>query len=199
MQRLLLLPFYPLLVHLAVLRQSAVLAGAALLVLAGLSLFEPLARGHRRAWLALGGCALALAGCVALGIAPWLLYLPPVAFPLLVLIAFAESLRPGRTPLVSTIATGLHGPLPPALVRYTRGVTWLWTLVVGGMLAANLAFSLGGSREAWSLFTNGGDYALLASVFLLEYGWRRLRFRSLEQPPFRDYLRHVLAHRPGLA
>lgn len=199
MLRLLVLPLYPLLVHLAVLRQSSALAGAALLVLVAIGLAAALAAGRRAAWLALAGAAAAIAALSALGAAPWLLYLPPLLFPLAVFHAFASSLRPGRTPLVGAIATSIHGELTPELAAYTRAVTWLWTLVVGGLLLANLAFTLAGSREGWSLFTNGGDYALIAAVFLLEYAWRRLRFRRLEQPRFADYLRRVLAHRPGLA
>lgn len=198
MGRLLLAPLYPLLVHVAVLRQSALLAAGALLLLAILSLYSPLAAGRRAAWLALPAIAAALAALLAFGAVPWLLYLPPVLLPLLILGSFAASLRPGRTPLVSAIAATVHGPLPPALKRYTRAVTWLWTLVIAAMLAVNLALSLGASRQAWSLFTNGGDYLLLGSVFILEYLWRRIRFRALPEPSFIDHLRLVLRHRPQL-
>ncbi|GAC1629742.1 MAG: hypothetical protein NVS9B10_21380 [Nevskia sp.] len=189
---------YPLLVHLAVLRHSALLAGLALFLLALVTLYAPLAAGRRGAWLALLGIA-ALLVLLPVGGTSWLLYLPPIAFPLVILASFAVSLLPGRTPLVSAIAARVHGLLPPALAAYTRRVTWLWTLVIAGMLAVNLELSFGGSREAWSLFTNGGDYLLLVSVFLLEYLWRRARFRGLPEPSFADYLRLVLRHRPGIA
>lgn len=199
MFRLLLAPLYPLLVHLAVLRHSAGLAAAALLLLAALSLFTPLREGRRGAWLALAIIALALAAAWHVGSVHALLYLPPLVFPALVLWAFAESLRPGRTALVSVIATQIQGPLPPAVQAYTRRVTWLWTLVIAALLGTNLLLSFGPSQQAWSAFTNGGDYLLIAAVFLLEYAWRRLRFPELEQPSFPHYLRQVLQHRPGPA
>ena len=199
MLRLLLLPPYPILVHLAVLRHSGLLAGLALFLLVLATLYTPLAEGRRGAWLALLAAAMLLAALSIAGAAPWLLYLPPIVFPLVVFGSFAASLQPRRTPLVTAIALRVHGALPPALLRYTRNVTWLWTLVIGGMLAVNLYLSFGDSREVWSWFTNGGDYLLLTSVFLLEYGWRRLRFRDLQEPPFSDYLRLVLKHRPGIA
>ncbi len=199
MLRLFLLPAYPLLVHLAVLRESAALAGIALFVFAALSLFDSLLAGQRSAWLGLGASTAAILGLVRYGGAEWLLYLPPIALPMIVLLAFGNSLLPGRTPLVSAMATRVHGPLPAPLARYTRGVTWLWTLVIAVMLLLNLVLSLRSSRAAWSAFTNGGDYLLLIGVFLGEYAVRRLRFRALRQPRFLDYLRLVAQHRPGNA
>jgi uncharacterized membrane protein len=199
MIRLLLTPLYPLLVHLAVLGNSAWIAGLALFLLAALTLYPALHAARRAAWMGLIGIGAVLVALAQIGTTTWLLYVPPIAFPLVVLGAFASSLLPGRTALVSSIAASVHGPLPESLARYTRAVTWLWVIVIGGMLAANLVLSFGESRHRWSLFTNGGDYLLLTSVFLLEYAWRRFRFRHLREPSFADYLRLVLRHRPGIA
>ncbi len=196
--QLILLPAYPLLVHFAVLRNSPYLAGLALLVLAAFCLYRPLVAGRGAAWLGLGAIALGLTTLVPYDAAIRMLYLPPIAWPLAVLLSFAISLLPGRTPLVSAIAARVHQPMPPGLAAYTRGVTWLWTLVIALMLTANLALTFSGSRLSWSAFTNGGDYLVLVAVFLGEYLVRRLRFRTLEQPRFIDYLRLVFRYRPGV-
>lgn len=197
MLRLLLLVAYPLLVHLSVVRASATLAGLCLPLLAAVMLYAPLARRERGAWLGFALVVVLSAGLIRYGGAIAVLYLPPLLLPLAALVGFAGSLLPGRTPLVSQIAAQVHGPLPAPLARYTRGVTWLWALTIGALLAANLGMTTFGSRDAWSRFTNGGDYLTLGIVFFGEYAVRRLRFRDLPQPPFLDYLRLVVRTRPG--
>lgn len=196
--RPLLLIAYPLLAHASVLRHSPALEWAALSALAAGCLYSGLRAGRLRPWLAFTTLVAALAALTRAGGGRYALYLPSLVAPLLVLIPFAGSLRPGQQPLVSRMAELIHKPLPAPLVDYTRRVTWLWTLAILLFAGIDLGLMAFADRETWSLYANGWAYALLGGVFLGEYGWRRWRYRDLHQPGFLDYLR-LVAHNPPRA
>jgi uncharacterized membrane protein len=189
---------YPVLTHCSVLEQRPGLQWAGVMGLAGGALYGPLARRAGGAWLACAALGAGYAWLLASGAGRWTLYLPSVTVPALVLCAFAASLRPGRTPLVTRIAAAAHDPLPAALLAYTRAVTWLWTLVLAALLGTELWLACAGDARRWSAFANLGVYALLAAVFVAEYAWRRWRFRGLPQPGFLASLRLTLQRRPML-
>ena len=46
---------------------------------------------------------------------------------------FARTLRPGHEPLVTRLARAVHGELPAPIMRYTRAVTFAWTLFFAAM------------------------------------------------------------------
>jgi uncharacterized membrane protein len=196
--RVLLLIAYPLLAHASVVMQSPRLEWAALSVLAAACLHGGLRAGQARTWLAFALIVAALAALTRAGGGRYALYLPSLVAPLLVLIPFAGSLLPGRTPLVSRIAALVHSPLPAVLVGYTRRVTWLWTLAILLFAGIDIALMAFADRETWSLYANGWAYMLLGTVFVGEYLWRRLRFPDLDQPGFADYLRLVVRNPPHL-
>ena len=140
------------------------IAVAALAAFAGTLLW---AGGHEGAGLVLA--ALPLAGNLALA---W---------------HFGATLLPGREPLIVRYSRAEHGEIPPALARYARGLTVLWTgcfLAFCGANAATLASF--GPAPVLSRALNIG----LAAVFFLgahlvrgnlfpEFGparpWRTLR------------------------
>jgi uncharacterized membrane protein len=190
---------YALCAHLSVLRGSALLELASLSALAAGLLYPALRRGQAGAWLGLGGSVAMLAALSVSAGGRYILYLPSVVLPSLALFGFARSLLPGHTAMVSEIADRVHGPLPPVVIAYTRAVTWMWTLIIAAVLALDLYLIFSGPREAWSAFANCYIYLSLAAVFLLEYLYRRWRFRRLQQPGLVDYLRLLARQRPGLA
>src|SRR5690606_7933134 len=125
---------YGVLAHLASARDSHALALLALLALVLLVLASPMAARRPWAWLAL---PLLVAGCWALyraGHAPLPLLLVPVAFIALVAWMFGRTLRRGRMPLITRLVTVLDDTseerMEQALVRYTRGLTLAWTLLL---------------------------------------------------------------------
>lgn len=199
MLRLALFIAYALFAHLSVLRDSPALELVSLSALGAGLLYPRLRDGRPGAWLALAGLAAALALLSTSAAAHDILYLPSVVLPSLALFGFVRSLLPGHTPIVSEVAAVAYGALPPVLVRYTRAVTWLWTLVIAAVLALDLVLIFAAPRQAWSEFANGYIYLSLAAVFLLEYLYRRWRFRDLWQPGFIEYLRLLARQRPGLA
>ena len=63
-------------------------------------------------------------------------------------VVFGNTLRPGRTALVTRFAAARQPAMSPRLLRYTRGVTAAWTLFFAAMAVASLLlFMLGPLRE----------------------------------------------------
>ncbi|MDR3414689.1 MAG: hypothetical protein P4L83_00750 [Nevskia sp.] len=187
---------YPLLVHLAVLWHRPWLQCAALVCAYTALFYRPLRAWRPSAWLGLALASVCAYLLVSAGDGLYALYLPSIAIPCLVLSAFAPSLLPGRVPLITRIADSMSGPLSPEQVRYTRAVTWVWTVTVGSMLLVTVGLLLFGSVEAWSVFANFLSYALLGALFAGEYAYRRLRFPEHTPMTFRAFLRSVTSYRP---
>lgn len=179
-----LFPAYPLLAHLATLVHSDRLAGLALTVFVAVPLLPALRRRAAWAWLVLlSAAALLYLGAIG-GVARYFMYLPPVLIPAAVCAVFARTLRPGATPLVTQIAAQIRGPLPPELLAYTRAVTCFWVALLAALALSSLLLALFATPELWSLVSNLLLYVLLATVFLLEYLYRRWRFRHLPHESF---------------
>ena len=86
--------------------------------------------------------------------------------------AFGRTLRHGETPIVSHFARIVHGELSPALIRYTRSVTWAWTLYFGGTAGLSLLLFWLAPVSIWSAFANLLGIPLLVLMFAGEYGVR---------------------------
>jgi len=135
--------------------------------------------------------AAALALAFTVPAAPLLLYLPPIAIPLGLGLLFGRSLLPGRRPLVSAFAEEVMGERRPERAGYTRGVTWLWTVVFAGLVIESTVLALTASTERWSLFANLINYLIIGAVFVLEFLWRSVHFR--EQPAPLAFVRALIA------
>ena len=135
-------------------------------------------------WLSAAPAVL-LAAAV-LGVALWaaaaipglLLYLPPLVIYLAFFTFFARTLRRGQEPLVSRFARiERGGVLAPDLARYTRNLTRAWAVFFVVMAAVSVALAVTGPLAAWSLFSNVVSYLLIVLFFVLEYVYRRVRYR----------------------
>jgi len=100
-------------------------------------------------------------------------------------LTFALTLRPGHEPLISGMARRLHGPIAPALARYTRGVTIAWSGFFLAQLITSITLFVTEPLVVWSFFVNVLDFPLVAAMFAAEYAVRLL---CLTDPP-----RHSLA------
>lgn len=193
--RLLLLLAYPPLAHLAVVSGSRRLTAAVLILLDVVTLYTPLRAGRASAWWTLSLAALASALLAAAGDGVWLMVALSLALPGIVLIGFLISLRRGHTPLITRIAIQIQSPLPEQITHYTRRLTLLWAVVIAALMGVELGLILFGTTRDWSRYANGYAYLMIAAVFIIEYGYRRLRFRHLPQPALRTYLRALLPQR----
>lgn len=93
------------------------------------------------------------------------------------LLLFGRTLQRGRVPLVTAMASRLETDLTPEKAIYTRHVTQAWCCVFAGQLLLSGVLLAFAPHAAWSLFVNVLDGPLVAMVFAVEYGIRRLRFR----------------------
>ncbi|WP_295959518.1 hypothetical protein [Rhodoferax sp.] len=131
---------------------------------------------HRPLLLSL--CLAGVVGLVSMGDwlrlhYQWLFFLEHAGVQSLLCIAFGRTLAAGQTPLVSRFAAVVHGPLSPQLQRYTRGVTWAWTLYFGLMASLSVLLFSFAPMAWWSAFANLLDMPLVALMFVGDYLVRR--------------------------
>ncbi len=127
-----------------------------------------------------------------------LVFGPPVAINAALGIVFALSLRRGREPLISIFARLEQGTLTPELVRYTRRLTWLWTLLLFGLAAGAALLAAYASLATWSWFVNCATYVAIACLFVGEYLFRRMRFPGYAHASLITLVRNVRAGMPSL-
>ena len=72
-------------------------------------------------------------------------------------------------PVITRLATRLHGSLPATLVRYTARVTGLWTAYFVLMTLASCALFAFGPLQAWSVLANLLTLPLIVAIFVAEY------------------------------
>jgi uncharacterized membrane protein len=190
---------YALFAHLSVLRETPWLELVSFSALSAGMLYPALRAGKAGAWLGLAAVAAACAGLIGLDDGRYVTYLPSVALPAAALAGFAGSLLPGRTALITLIASSVHGELPPHLTAHTRLMTWLWALLTAAVLMIDVVLILRGPRWLWSEFANLYIYGILGVAFLVEYLYERLRFEEIRDLDFISYLRVVARQRPGAA
>jgi uncharacterized membrane protein len=124
---------------------------------------------------------------------PALAYALPVAFNLCLAVMFAQTLRAGREPMIARFARAERGTLVPELAAYTRRLTWVWVAFFVAAAALAAALARWGSARAWIAFTSFGNYAAVATLFVGEYWWRRLRFTRYTHASPRVMWSHVSA------
>lgn len=202
---------YPVAAHLAVLsaRPAWIAVSIALLVL--LVLFPALRAGRLVSWglLLVAGAILYVAA--VRGQALLLLFLPPILINGLMAWVFGHTLGPGRMPLIERIIHALHGQpgeIDAAIVAYARRLTLAWAVLFATLTAVNFALAAlavpGGflmaagieppvdvPLSAWSLFANVLNYAIVGTMFAVEYGIRRKRFPQQTYRGFLDFLRKL--------
>lgn len=200
--RLLLLVAYPVLSHIASLREEGLWAVLALGSLVVWALLVPLAQRRLWAVAVLALSALALSALVGSPVAWLSLLAAPVVFPLLVAWGFARTLLPGKVPLIARIVRALYAragrSTTAALERYARQLTAAWAAVLVLLAGLNLGLAAsavpGGVPEAlgyqpwwpvtheqWSWCANLINWGLLGGFSVVEYWIRQRRFPD---PPY---------------
>lgn len=120
--------------------------------------------------LAVGGRSSGPAALLAeAGVAHALLYTG-------LLVAFAATLRPGRTALVTRFARRLNPGFHAGMVPYTRAVTWAWCALFAGQLGASILL-LAAAPHLWAALVTVLHWPLVAALAVGEFLVRRRRFR----------------------
>lgn len=123
---------------------------------------------------------IALAFCLLLGLADSaaLLRWYPVLISLALLGLFGSSLLSGM-PMIERLARLTEPELPPAAVRYTRQVTWLWVGFFSFNATIAAALALWAPLTWWTLYTGLIAYLLMGMLFAGEWLVRqRIRSRT---------------------
>jgi uncharacterized membrane protein len=186
-----LIVLYPLLVHLSVVTDVPQLQVVAIICFAAGILLKSLQRGNTIAWLVLVVVSLVAVGFGYLNITLYVLYLPPILLPLLLLFVFGRTLLPGQEPLITAIGEASRGPLTPAMRHYTRRITQFWCAIFFLMMSWSLILPWLEQPEVWSWFTNIINYGLVAMLFIGEFILRKRLFPEHNHPGFVEYLRIV--------
>lgn len=118
-----------------------------------------------------------------------LLQAVPVAINLSLCALFAGTLRRGRTPLITAYVELQYDSVPPALRRYTRGVTVAWSIFFALMALQALLLALFAPVEIWSLFVNFLNYVFVLLLFVIEYATRRRVLADRPHASFGRFLR----------
>jgi uncharacterized membrane protein len=168
---------YSVLAHLAAASAAPDLPGAlvAIVPLVGLA-FAMAWRSSQRT----GMLALCLVACAALyGMSGWLIthynwvfLLQHAGMYALLCGAFGRTLQANRIPMVTGFAQMVHDTLSPALIGYTRSVTWAWTLYFGSISGLSLLLFWLAPAAIWSAFANLLGIPLLVLMFVGEYAVR---------------------------
>ncbi|MEZ5592816.1 MAG: hypothetical protein R3F53_19775 [Gammaproteobacteria bacterium] len=101
---------------------------------------------------------------------------------------FGRTLLPGREPLVAAIARSVHGPLAPAVARYTRRLTQLWALLLALLLGEIILVAWLAPPAGTTLLLNLLNPGLVALVFIAEFFWRRRCLPDVQHISFKHYL-----------
>jgi uncharacterized membrane protein len=171
---------YPLLMHVLIVYQ---LQGAALLGLAAVGLTATVVAvldgdGWQQA-LPYLVIAVAAGAALAAGNA-FALYLPSIVVNLVFAGTFARTLRAGDTPMIERFMRLHHGEqMVPELVRYARQLTYIWAAFCAVMAITSAVLMIFTSLEAWSLFANVINYALVAALFIGQFVYGYLRYRAI--------------------
>jgi uncharacterized membrane protein len=201
---------YPLLALAGALLHRQLLSLAALALLLGLLLWPALRKRRPGAWLLWLGLLGALAWLAARGLAALALDAVPLLLNLLLAWVFGRTLRAGRQPLVAQFIEAIEGAprlAMPGIPRYARQLTAFWAVLLtaqalllgvllfcqvpGGLLVRLGVASPWPVPLAWVQgYVHLGAYLLLATVFVLEYLFRRWHLRHLPHLGL-----HALLHR----
>lgn len=192
------------------------LALLALALFATLAMLPALERRRPGPWLAWLGLQAVLALVAWLGFAGLLLESIPVAVNAGLAWLFARTLARPR-PLVACCIVAVEGEArlrEPGIARYARRLTVYWAallaanaLLLGWLLAclpqvgvlARLGLDPGLRLDAWgAIWLEIGGYALPAILFVLEYAYRRWRWRHLQHPGLAQMLLRLAAQWPRL-
>ncbi|MCC2657796.1 MAG: ketosynthase [Panacagrimonas sp.] len=186
---------YAALSHAALRSDAVVLQVLALGALVAIPLLAALGAGHRWVWVCVPPCAAIIGLVVAFDAGRFVLKLPALLVPAFLFAVFGASLRPGRTALITRIATAARPSISVQIVRHTRRLTALWTLLFAAMVVASVVLLLLGRTDWWSLQTNLFNYLACAALFVGDHLYRRFRFADEPQPGFIDYLRAASGYR----
>ena len=123
----------------------------------------------------------------------FIFYAPPLAAFAFMAYFFYRTLRPGSEPFITRVARKDRPDLPPDVARYTRRLTWAWSLCFMLLFTVALLLTPLLAMDAWSRWVQGLGYALPGVLFLGEYAYRHYRFRERSHGSLRVLIPNIIA------
>jgi len=182
-----------------VLLRQPLLALLPLLLICAMFLRPALAQGRLWAWAGLTLIA-ALGLFVALyGDGRQVIPLVSLVIFLLMLVLFGRTLRPGDVPLATRVAAAARGYAPeqavtqmaPALQRYTRLLTWFWTVMFALFVLQSLLVTVYAPPAGLGLIIDLSNFALVTLLLVGEYLYHSRRFPNPRHRNFLDFIREL--------
>lgn len=193
---------YPLLLHFFVVKnaQGPIGIALALLPLGGYALWLLRRPEQRRRNALIVLLVAALIGGAWIG--KWIdfsaaYYFEHVLFNSIFFFLFGSSLLPGREPLITRLASRVHGGLPKEIASYTVGVTWLWTIYFGATIVISLLLYYFTSLKTWSFFANVLGIPLVIALFVGEYWYRTTFIRDFPHASIFAGMQAMVDHTDG--
>jgi uncharacterized membrane protein len=122
----------------------------------------------------------------------FVVYAPPLAAFAFMALFFYRTLRPGSEALITRVARMEHPDLPADMARYSRMLTWAWSLCFVLMFVIALLLTPFLALDAWSRWVQGLGYALPVVLFLGEHGFRHYRFRQRRHSSLRVLIANII-------
>lgn len=141
--------------------------------------------GQRRRWLFLALVSVAALAAWSLRHSlvwdpRWIYLLQHVGANVGLALLFGLSLVSPSGSLVTRMARSIQGELPEDVLRYTRRVTWAWTLFFAVMALVSIGLFCLADMSTWSVFINFLTLPLVALMFVIEYLVRRVVLPDVE-------------------
>lgn len=124
----------------------------------------------------------------------WIYWLEHESVQWALFLAFGRTLFAHKQPLCTQFAEIIHGPLSAAHTRYAYQVTWAWTLFFAVMIGTSTWLFFAQSLAAWSIFANFIFLPLVACMFVIEYGVRKLILPELKHASIIQTVRAFMQH-----
>ena len=186
---------YPVIAHLGLWTSLPRLAVSYLICLLLIVLLHPPHHRQLKNIVFASALIISVACLVAIDRDYLLIYLPPVIIPGMFMLLFLRSLRKGSIPLITQFQEQIKGKeLSIERKNYTRKVTILWAAIFVFMILEALLVALLAPIEVWSWVTHIGNYVLIGLVLLIEFIYRKHRFKT-EQGSFKQFILALSSHR----
>lgn len=180
--QLLLMVFYPLLVHLLIKLDLSWLAVTGLVITSAIYVLLVInvrrRTGAHPGWIALYLFLTAIGSWSLYSGNVYALFFPSVIINLVLGGTFALSLLPRHLPVVEWFTRLEYDgkPPPPRLARYARNATWAWAVYYSGFALLALVLAVTAPLEVWSLVVNVLHYVFAISLLFVQYIYRSWRF-----------------------
>ena len=104
---------------------------------------------------------------------------------------FLSTLFGDSVPIITRLAVLIKPDSTDKVRWYTRWVTWAWALFFLIMATLSLLFAIYASIQTWSIFTNILTPILIGTMFVVEYGARKIIMKEQVDRSFVQFLRDL--------